>query len=285
MKLKIEPAASSQNYHRIPEFLLYNTAYGAKRILFHMGLRNNTLTHWSEEKHPIIYHPLILLRLLHFKANYNNKGIIKQLNSFMQMIESKGYIKKMNFETMKTLDLYIIPNEDANELYNPKSKYGIIYNFEFLHLLSLHKKKQMPNNVEIWNVLLVLAYLREHIIFRPSEDYNSKKNRKKRPETYVVAVDTLANEIGLTKKTTAKCIDALDEIGIIYHENLVRVIPETDVILNGRTIFANKYKYDGFQGYRLDSNYDYKKEVEEIKRQLKPYGEYGRTISSNSDLD
>lgn len=279
MKLKITPEADSQNYHRIPEFLLYNTNYGSKRILFHMGLRNNCLTRWSDTKYPIIYHPLILLRLLNLKANYNNKGVISQLNSFVKIIENEGYIKKIDFEAMKTFNLYIIQNEEENELYNPKSKYGIIYNFEFLHLLTLHKKKQMPNNVEIWNILLVLAYLREHIIFRRSDDYNSKKNRKKRPETYVTTVPIIAEELGLSQTTVKKCIDALDKIDIIYHENLVRIIPDTSRVLNGRTIFANKYKYDGTQDYRLDSNYDYKKEVEEMKRQLKPYGEYGRTAS------
>lgn len=281
MKVKINPPASSQNYHRIPEFLLYDLTYGSKRILFHIGFRNNTLTYWSEKQQPIIYHPLVLARFLHFKANYNNKGIVNQLNSFVRMIEDKGYIKEINFETMKTLRLYSIPNKEENKLYNPKSKYGIIYNFEFEHLLNLHKNKQMPNNVEVWNVLLVLAYLREHIVFRPSQDYNSKKNRKKRPETYVTAEYIIAEELGLHRTTVSKCVEALDEIGIIHHENLVRVIPDTGAILNGRTLFANKYKYDGFQGYRLDSNYDYKKEVEEIKRQLKPYGEYGRTTSSD----
>lgn len=227
----------------------------------------------------------MLLRLMNFKANYNNDGMIKQLNDFVNMIESKNYVRLLDFGTNKSLKLYMLTDGDKNNLFYPTSNYGIIYNFEFLHLLRLQKNKKMPNNVKIWNLLLVLAYIRQHIISRPVEDYNSKKNRKKRPETYVTTEYIMAEELGMHKTTVAKCIEALDEIGIIYHENLVRVIPKTDVILNGRTVFANRYKYDGFQGYRLDSNYDYKKEVEEIKRQLKPYGEYGRTTSSDSNLD
>ena len=252
--------------------------------MFQMALRNS-ISQWDDTRGPILYNPLMLLRLMNFKANYNNDGMIKQLNDFVNMIESKNYVRLLDCGTNKSLKLYMLTDGDKNNLFYPTSNYGIIYNFEFLHLLRLQKNKKMPNNVKIWNLLLVLAYIRQHIISRPAEDYNSKKNRKKRPETYVTTEYIIAEELGMHKTTVAKCIEALDEIGIIYYENLVRVIPETDVILNGRTVFANRYKYDGFQGYRLDSNYDYKKEVEEIKRQLKPYGEYGRTTSSDSNLD
>ena len=284
MKIQITPGQSRQDYHTIPELLIYGQNYGKKRIMFQMALRNS-ISQWDDTRGPILYNPLMLLRLMNFKANYNNDGMIKQLNDFVNMIESKNYVRLLDCGANKSLKLYMLTDGDKNNLFYPTSNYGIIYNFEFLHLLRLQKNKKMPNNVKIWNLLLVLAYIRQHIISRPSEEYNSKKNRKKRPETYVTTEYIMAEELGMHKTTVAKCIETLDEIGIIYHENLVRVIPETDVILNGRTVFANIYKYDGFQGYRLDSNYDYKKEVEEIKCQLKPYGEYGRTTSSDSNLD
>ena len=280
MKVQITPEQSRQDYHTIPELLIYGQDYGKKRVMFQMAL-HNCISQWDDSRGPILYNPLMLLRLMNFKANYNNDGIIKQLNDFVNVIESKNYVKLLDCGVNKSLKLYMLTDGEKNALFHPASSYGIIYNFEFLHLLRLQKNKKMPNNVKIWNLLLVLAYIRQHIISRPAEDYNSKKNRKKRPETYVTTEYIMAEELGMHKTTVTKCVKALDEIGIIYHENLVRVIPDSDVILNGRTIFANKYKYNGSQGYRFDSTYDYKKEVKEIKLQLKPYGEYGRTTSSD----
>ena len=181
---------------------------------------------------------------------------------------------------IKQLVLYNITSKEAEEnLFLQKNHYGIIYNFEFLYLLKLHKTNSIPYNTRIWNVLLVLAYLRYNILMRVSEDFNSKKNRKKRPEVYVKTYNDIGMELGLHRTTIEKCVKVLDEAGIIYHEQLFKTLPGTDRVVYSRVVFVNKYKYDGTQDYRLDSNYDYKKEVEDIKRQLKPYGEYGRTAS------
>lgn len=284
MKIKIKPDEFGRNYHSIPYFLIYDISYGGKRILFQMGLRNNTMSYWTETQKPILYHPIAFLRFLNFKATYNNKTLIDQANNFVQRIEEDGFVKQMKIDGFKTVKFYIMQNASSNELFNSSSKYGIIYNFEFLHLLKLHKAKEIPYNCKIENILLILAYLREHIILRPSGDFNSKKNRKKRPETYVTSIEDIAEDIGIHRATASKCIDALSDIGIVYHENLVRRIGER--ILNGRTIFANTYKYDSNQGYRLDTSYDHIKEVNEAKRQLKPYGEFGKKLhNSSTEID
>lgn len=284
MEVKIKPDEFGKNYHSVPCFLIYDTSYGSKRVLFQMGLRNNTMTYWAESQKPMLYHPIAFLRFLNFKATYNNKTLIDQANDFVKKIEEDGFVKKIKMDGFKTVKFYVMQNVNKNELFNSSSKFGIVYNFEFVHLLRLHKAKKIPYNCKIENVLLILAYLRQHIILRSSGDYNSKKNIKKKPETYVTSIEDIAEDIGIHRATASKCINALSDIGIIYHENLVRRIGER--ILNGRTIFANKYKYDSNQGYRLDTSYNYMKEVNEVKRQLKPYGEFGRkSLNSSTEID
>lgn len=282
---QIKPEGKRQNFHVIPHFLIYNPEFGEKRILFQMALANNMMLKWNPEKPPILYNTNLLVRQMSFSQNYNSSGINEQVKKFMKLIEDKGYVKKVA-SPIKQLTLYNVPNENTEEnLFLQKKHYGIIYNFEFLYLLRLHKTNSMPYNTRIWNVLLVLAYLRYNIIMRVSEDFNSKKNRKKRPETYVKTYDDIGKELGLHRTTIEKCVKVLDEAGIIYHEQLFKILPGTDRVVYSRIAFTNKYKYDGTQEYRLDSNYDYKKEIEEIKLQLKPYGEFGKATNASSDLE
>ena len=276
---QIRPESQRQNFHIIPHFLIFNPEFGEKRILFQMALSNNIMIKWNPNNPPIIFNTNLLVRQMNFSQNYNSAGINEQVKKFMKLIEDKGYVKKLDLP-IKQLVLYNITSKEAEEnLFLQKNHYGIIYNFEFLYLLKLHKTNSIPYNTRIWNVLLVLAYLRYNILMRVSEDFNSKKNRKKRPEVYVKTYNDIGMELGLHRTTIEKCVKVLDEAGIIYHEQLFKTLPGTDRVVYSRVVFANKYKYDGTQDYRLDSNYDYKKEVEEMKRQLKPYGEYGRTAS------
>lgn len=276
---QIRPENQRQNFHIIPHFLIFNPEFGEKRILFQMALSNNMMIKWNPNNPPIIFNTNLLVRQMNFSQNYNSAGINEQVKKFMKLIEDKGYVKKVDLP-IKQLVLYNITSKEAEEnLFLQKNHYGIIYNFEFLYLLKLHKTNSIPYNTRIWNVLLVLAYLRYNILMRVSEDFNSKKNRKKRPEVYVKTYNDIGMELGLHRTTIEKCVKVLDEAGIIYHEQLFKTLPGTDRVVYSRVVFANKYKYDGTQDYRLDSNYDYKKEVEEMKRQLKPYGEYGRTAS------
>lgn len=276
---QIRPESQRQNFHIIPHFLIFNPEFGEKRILFQMALSNNMMIKWNPNNPPIIFNTNLLVRQMNFSQNYNSAGINEQVKKFMKLIEDKGYVKKVDLP-LKQLVLYNITSKEAEEnLFLQKNHYGIIYNFEFLYLLKLHKTNSIPYNTRIWNVLLVLAYLRYNILMRVSEDFNSKKNRKKRPEVYVKTYNDIGMELGLHRTTIEKCVKVLDEAGIIYHEQLFKTLPGTDRVVYSRVVFANKYKYDGTQDYRLDSNYDYKKEVEDMKRQLKPYGEYGRTAS------
>lgn len=276
---QIRPESQRQNFHIIPHFLIFNPEFGEKRILFQMALSNNMMIKWNPNNPPIIFNTNLLVRQMNFSQNYNSAGINEQVKKFMKLIEDKGFVKKVDLP-LKQLVLYNITSKEAEEnLFLQKKHYGIIYNFEFLYLLKLHKTNSIPYNTRIWNVLLVLAYLRYNILMRVSEDFNSKKNRKKRPEVYVKTYNDIGMELGLHRTTIEKCVKVLDEAGIIYHEQLFKTLPGTDRVVYSRVVFANKYKYDGTQDYRLDSNYDYKKEVEDMKRQLKPYGEYGRTAS------
>lgn len=76
--------------------------------------------------------------------------------------------------------------------------------------------------------------------------------------------DDIGKELGLHRTTIEKCVKVLDEAGIIYHEQLFKTLPGTDRVVYSRIAFTNKYKYDGTQEYRLDSNYDYKKKSKKL---------------------
>ena len=289
MNLGIEPPTKPKNFHMIPDFLLYNTFYGKKRILFQMSLKNYIMPYLNADDCPMImYCKRLLLQFLSIKTDRHKSGIDAQLQTFINKIEDDGFIEKTNSSPYQTFTFYKLlhESEERNKLFFPESKYGIIYNFEFLHLLELSKNKQLPERVNLWTLLLVLSYFRVNIVFRSSNKFNTKENIKKHPETYVTTIDRIANDLDIYPLAVGNCIDFLDKIGIIYHEQLFR---NTDVVerpIYSKIIFTNKYKYDGTQFYLLDSTYNYMKEVNEAKRQLKPYGHFGKKLpNSSTEID
>lgn len=287
MNMQIAPQKKLNYFHLIPEFLLYDTSYGNGRVLFQMSLKNSMENHWSlENNSPFVYHSALILGHLGIKSDYHRSGASKQLHDFIKLIEEKGFVEQNEYITRATFTSYnlILDKNGNNSLFVPKNKYGIIYNFEFLHLIELHKSKLLPKRVNLQNLLLVLAYLREKIILRHASDFNNSKNTKKKPETYVVAINEIAELLCLQEATVAKCIDFLDAIGIIYHEQLYRKLDCVDRVVYGRTLFANKYKYSysGGKGSSVQTDYNYIKEVNEAKRQLKPYGEFGKKLPNSS---
>lgn len=285
MDVVLKPQVRPKNFHMIPDFLLYDASYGKKRVLFQMVLKSYMMPYLDVDEYPtIMYCKRCILQFLSVKTNRHKSGIDVQLQTFIETIESQGFIEKTNNSPYQTFTFYKLPHtsEKKNLLFFPENKYGIIYNFEFLHLLELSKNKQLPERVNIWTLLLVLSYFRVNIVFRTANKYNTKENIKQRPETYVTTIDKISSDLNVYPLAVANCIDFLDKAGIIYHEQLFKNLDIIERPVYSKIIFVNKYKYDGTQFYLLDSTYDYMREIAKTKRQLKPYGEFGKKLQNSS---
>ena len=140
------------------------------------------------------------------------------------------------------------------------------YDFEIDFIL---KSWNSPSysGIKPWKLLLVLSYLRLNINTRYGSAYNTKKNRERYPETYHQYYTNISDDLGLNQSTIAKCVDDLVEMGIIACKHTSGFKGSAN-LLTGRTIFANQYKYDLQQRGRLDSIYDYKKEIQECEGRL-----------------
>lgn len=100
----------------------------------------------------------------------------------------------------------------------------------------------------------------------PEENGDLDKRKEKFPDVYDGYQTDIANELGISQKSVSKAIEALNEIGLIYHEEL----PRTQVNGNwytSATLFCNFYKREGKMLLAEGKRY-YMEEIKNKKKKL-----------------
>ena len=154
-----------------------------------------------------------------------------------------------------------------------KDMFAIIYLDELRKILS-HDVKSADST------LLVFAWLRMRIMRRrnklfpeemvhKSHERNVNERRVKNPEAYDCFCYEIADELGLSTRMVSKAAETLNELGLIYSEQLPKTNHDGKWQTN-RTVFCNAYKREN--GSLLASGEDYYlQEVENKKRKLLKY--------------
>ena len=136
--------------------------------------------------------------------------------------------------------------------------FSIIYLDELKKILSYDSKGTDA-------ILLVFAYLRMKVMRRRNElfpeeisnkgmEHDIKSRQLKKPEAYDCFLYEIADDLGLSTRTVSNAVDALNEMRLIYSEQLPRTSNNGKWQTN-RTIFCNWYKREN--GSLLASGEDY----------------------------
>lgn len=156
--------------------------------------------------------------------------------------------------------------------------YSAVYIDELEKIMNYQKENARDNRLNNTTILLVFAYLRYKIMRRPNrlkpEERSSEgiqKRRERMPEAYDAYINDIANELGISSKTTSKIIDILEqELELIVTDRAYRVKNEDNEFRTMPTIFANAYKRN--DKYYLYTGDDYSRTEIELKaEQMKKY--------------
>lgn len=180
----------------------------------------------------------------------------KLLNETLRLAE-QGYISTSGklgntSEADVTFNLSKVSDE-CNEGY-----FSVIYLDELRKILDYNDKG-------VDAILLVFAYLRMKIIRRRNElfpeevsnkgvkhDINARQLRS--PDAYDCFIYEIADDLGLSARVVSSAVDALNEMKLIYSEQLPRTSNNGKWQTN-RTMFCNRYKREN--GSLLASGEDY----------------------------
>lgn len=160
-----------------------------------------------------------------------------------------------------------------------KDMFAIIYLDELRKILS-HDVKSADST------LLVFAWLRMRIMRRrnklfpeeivhKSHKRNVNERRAKNPEAYDCYCYEIAEELGLSTRVVSRAIEVLNELNLIYSEQLPKTSHNGQWQTN-RTIFCNAYKREN--GSLLASGKEYY--MQEIENKKKKLLRYNKTTTS-----
>lgn len=154
-----------------------------------------------------------------------------------------------------------------------KDMFAIIYLDELRKILS-HDVKSADST------LLVFAWLRMRIMRRrnklfpeevvhKSHERNVSERRINKPEAYDCYCYEIAEELGLSARMVSKAVETLNELNLIYSEQLPKTSHNGQWQTN-RTIFCNAYKRENGSSLASGKEY-YMQEVENKKKKLLRY--------------
>ena len=199
------------------------------------------------------------------RPNESNDKILSIIDCFAD----RGYL---TYLTEKSRSSYMKCYFDTDYYYDETANgYAAIYLDELDKIMCYQKENIKNSKLSNTTILLVFAYLRHKIVRRKNllkpEERSSdgiKERRERNPEAYYSNIQDIANDLGISSKTTAQIIDILElELGLIVTDRAYRVKNEDDEFRTLPTIFANTYKRE--ENLLLCTGDDYSRTEIELK--------------------
>lgn len=252
------------NYVKIPREIIYDTSLSDKRVIIFsylcarrslddtVAFSTTELCHWSN-----------------LKPNYRDGKINQKYYEVLLLLSQNGYFseypdfkkyltEKSNSEKFRKIKLNI-------DKFDVPDNFGIIYFDELFKILNF--KNELENiSVDISRMssaylILVLSYIRVNMNRDPSKPLCCYRHYK-----------TIHEDIGLSEKYVARCIDILTAMNIITFKAMYR---KTFINTTGQKcyrttpkVFADYKHYvkNSFGNICIDQNYN---PEEEINKQIK----------------
>lgn len=247
------------NYVKIPREIIYNKAFGDKRVIIFSYLCSrrslddtaafsiSELCHWS-----------------HLKPNYHDGKINHKYLGVLELLSHYGY-----FESCPDFGNLAKEKKNSTDYYNIKiniEKFDIPDNFGIIYFDELEKIinfKEELKGVEInttrissAQILLLLSYLR----------LNMNQNQDK-PLCCYRLYQKISEDINLSERYISRIVQVLDLMNIVKHQEGKRIRYKNGNkyrFITAPKVFANYTRYikteKGIQ--MVDSNYDYKFEIQ-----------------------
>lgn len=248
------------NYVKIPREIIYDKNLGDKRVIIFSYLCSrralddtvafsiSELCHWS-----------------HLKPNYHDGKINHKYLEVLELLSHYGYFddypdfQKLAKEKKNSTDYY---NIKVNiHKFDIPDNFGIIY-FDELYKILNFKEELENDDIDLTRmssayILLLLSYLRVNMNRNPDKPLCCYRLYQK-----------ISEDIGLSERYISRIVEILDVMNIIKHKESKRIRYKKDNdkfgFITTPKIFADYVHYikdeRGIQ--KLDSNYDYKKEIQ-----------------------
>lgn len=266
------------NYVKIPREIIYNKAFGDKRVIIFSYLCSrrslddtaafsiSELCHWS-----------------YLKPNYHDGKINHKYLEVLELLSHYGY-----FESYPNFEKLAKEKKNSTDYYNIKIKtekfdipdnFGIIYFDELEKILNFKEElKDSKVNGEIIDatrmssayILLLLSYLRVNMNRNPNKPLCCYRLYQK-----------ITEDIGLSERYISRIVEMLDVMNIIKFQEgkRIRYKKQDDKygFLTTPKVFADcrHFVKDEKGNQVIDSNYDYRTE---IQKQLEILGESQREM-------
>lgn len=191
-----------------------------------------------------------IITWLGFKPDRHKGKINDQIYQLVIDLQNKDFLKlenKLSYEgfckaTLNSIKFY------------PQSSFALI-NYDEIDKLADFKNYISDTNRMTSSILfLVLSFIRLKMLRRT--DIQTIKNK---PEIYYRNISQIAIDIDISSRQVSNAIKILNQLDIIYSEELPRYQDKNKKWHSNVTIFVNKYKYIDKQ---LVKDYDY---LEELK--------------------
>lgn len=197
--------------------------------------------------------------------NYHKGKINEKYLDVLELLSHYGYFESCpDFQKLKSIgnsNEYYKAQLNIEKFDTPDNGYGIIY-FDELYKIINFKKELENKNIDTSRlsaayILLLLSYIRVNI----------KKNTKD-PECCYRLYKTISEEIGISERYITRIVEILDVMNIIKFAECKREKYKKDDKTYGFVttpkIFADyrRFKKDNIGNIILDTEYDYKSEIQ-----------------------
>lgn len=195
----------------------------------------------------------ILDWLGHVRDRHKN-GIEEKLTDLILELEKVGYLKlhsKIHYDKFCKATL-------SYDLFYPENKFAIIYFNELEKIIEFKNYVKDNSRMTSSILLLVLSFIRLRMLKR-----GEFQKVQDKPEIHYNRYKTIAHFLGLTDRQISNAIKILNQLDILYSEELPRYKDSKGNWHSNFFIFADKYKYKNNQPIK---DYDYKEELKYGKK-------------------
>lgn len=221
------------DFVKVPRSLIYNKELGDKRIIAYSSI---LFHNWGSKK----CNTQELALYCDYSVSRKSTDIDLQFFKLYQSFSEIGYFDIHNVSE-KSFTFFSEP---------PIDSFGIIYNFEFLEILSYRKKwRENGRRINHAHLLLLLSYIRLNMQKQPGK-----------PVMHFSLLKTISENIGLSVRSITAALKILEELYIIHSEELPRYKDSNGNWHSNVKVFVNM-KYCSFLEID-DTDYDWRIETE-----------------------
>lgn len=209
-------------YLMIPRSIIDNRQLGDKRAIIYSSIFFSGL-HPSQTKE--------LVKYSRFSTCRDKTGVMYQYKTVIESLYSIGLL-----------------DDDRDGFYiKPDKGFGAIYADEFQRIISERDRLALSRKrINHANIILLLVYIRSRMIRSAGV-----------PEFYSDLLSRMAENTGISVRSISACLDALENLNIIHHEELPRYQSKDGIWHANVKIFVNMESHE-----QSNSPLDWKAETE-----------------------